>query len=140
MNARTHQSGSTLAMALITIAILAFAAASVFYYITNRSQTSANAGSWQEALVVAESGTDMAMSALNASVKNPGTAWTAWTPSDATTFPKTYTGVLPAHAGEGNKERPGPPGRPLMPRRFLKPTPACCPRTRAKGTTRCTSR
>ena len=104
MNARAHQSGSTLAMALITIAILAFAAASVFYYITNRSQTSANAGSWQEALVVAESGTDMAMSALNASVKNPGTAWTAWTPSDATTFPKTYTGVLPAHAGEGNNK------------------------------------
>jgi Tfp pilus assembly protein PilX len=104
MKTRSHQSGSTLAMALITIAVLAFAAASVFYYITNRNQTSANAGSWQEALMVAESGTDMAMSALNASVKSPGTAWAAWTPSDATTFPKTYTGVLPAHTGEGNNK------------------------------------
>lgn len=91
-------------MALITIAILSFAATSVFYYLTNRNQTTANTGSWQEALVVAESGADIAMSALNASIKNPGTAWAAWSPSDATTFPKSYTGVLPAHTGEGNNK------------------------------------
>ncbi|TCO92272.1 hypothetical protein EV701_10641 [Chthoniobacter flavus] len=91
-------------MALVTIAVLSFAAASVFYYINNRNQTSANAGSWQEALIVAESGTDIAMHALNASVKTPTTAWAGWSPSDATTFPKTYSDTLPAHSGEGNNK------------------------------------
>jgi hypothetical protein len=91
-------------MALITIAVVSFSAASVLYMVNNRNQSSANSGSWQEALSVAESGSDLAMTSLNASLASPATAWTGWTPSDAATFPKTYKGSLPAHTGEGNNK------------------------------------
>ena len=83
-------------MALVTMAVSAFAAWSVFYIIANRYQTSFHSSSWQESLIVAESGVDTAMAALNAST------WTGWTPSDSSTFPKTYTGTFPAHSGDGN--------------------------------------
>jgi len=104
MKTHTHESGSTLAMALITMAIAAFASASVFYVITNRYQTTFHSASWQESLLVAESGNDVAMAALNASLSNPSTAWTGWTPSDSSTFPKTFTGTFPSHSGDGNNK------------------------------------
>ena len=91
-------------MALVTLFVLAFAASSVFYYVANRYQTAFQSNSWNEALIVAESGVDTAMQALNASASSPSTAWTGWTPSDGTTFPKTYKSTLPAHIGDGNNK------------------------------------
>ena len=96
--------GSTLAMALILMAVTGFTAASVFYVLTNRYQTTFHSASWQEAMLVAESGNDIAMGALNNSLSSPSTAWTGWTPSDSTTFPKTYKGTLPSHTGDGNNK------------------------------------
>ena len=89
-------------MALIMMAMVAFVAGSVFYVISNRYQTSFHSASWQESLLVAESGADTAMAALNASLTTPASAWTGWTPSDSSTFPKTYKGTFPAHSGDGN--------------------------------------
>jgi Tfp pilus assembly protein PilX len=104
MKRNRQQQGSTLVMALVTIAVAAFLGGSVFYIVGNRYQTSFHSSSWQEALFVAESGVDTGMTALNASLTSPSTAWTGWTPSDATTFPKTYAGTFPAHAGDGNNK------------------------------------
>jgi len=104
IDARRRLHGSTLAMALLAVFILSFSAATVFYYISNRYQTAFQSASWNEALVVAESGVDTAMQTLNSSITSPNTAWTGWMPSDATTFPKTYSGVLPPHTGDGNNK------------------------------------
>src|SRR5579862_88799 len=102
MRSTHNRQGSTLVMALVTLLVLAFTAASVFYFIANRYQAAFQSSSWNEALMVAESGVDTGMQALNASASSPSTAWAAWTPSDATTFPKTYRQALTPHSGRGN--------------------------------------
>ena len=104
MKTQGHRQGSTLVAALLTIFILSFAAAAVFYFVANRYTTAYQSSSWNEAETVAESGIDLAMQALNLSATSPSTAWAGWTPSDGTTFPKTYKGVLPPHAGGGNNK------------------------------------
>ena len=91
-------------MALVTLLVLALTSSTVFYFIANRYQAAFQSASWNEALIVAESGVDTALQAYNTSTASPSTAWAGWTPSDATTFPKTYSGVLPAHAGSGNNK------------------------------------
>lgn len=95
-------------MALVTVAVVAFAATSVFYVIGNRYQTTFHSASWQEALVVAESGGDTALAALNMTLTDPTNAWNDWTttstdPSNPN-FPKTFTGTIPRHGGDGNQK------------------------------------
>src|SRR4051794_24933704 len=97
---RTH--ASTLALALLTIAILSFIAATLISSLGARYQSSYHSSSWQEALNASEAGVDKAMATLNYSIKSPSTAWASWTladgkPSDAAnagTFPKFYKGTL----------------------------------------------
>ncbi len=88
-------------MALATIAVVSFAAASVFYIIGNRYQTTFHSASWQEALVVAESGGDTALASLNSG------DWSLWTTNSTdpkNPYPKTYSATIPSHTGEGNQK------------------------------------
>jgi Tfp pilus assembly protein PilX len=94
--------GSILVVALIAMGVLALIATAALYSIGNRHAVSYHSQSWNDALASAEVGTDVALAAMNASIADPSTAWAAWSPGDATTFPKTWTPAIPPHAGEGN--------------------------------------
>jgi hypothetical protein len=99
---RPRAQGSILIVALIAMGVLALVATGALYSIGNRHAVSFHSQSWNDALASAEVGTDVALAAMNASIADPSTAWAAWSPSDATTFPKTWTPTIPPHAGEGN--------------------------------------
>ena len=94
--------GGVLVTTLLIIAVISMLTASVLYRVTSRHATTYQSVSWNEALSSAEAGADFGLQALNKSIASPSTAWTGWTPPDATTFPKTYPMSPPAHAGEGN--------------------------------------
>jgi Tfp pilus assembly protein PilX len=94
--------GSILIVALIAMGVLALIATGALYSIGNRHAVSFHSQSWNDALASAEVGTDVALAAMNESIANPTTAWLAWSPSDATTFPKTWTPPITPHSGEGN--------------------------------------
>jgi Tfp pilus assembly protein PilX len=96
--------GSTIVMVLLAITVLSSIAAVVITRMSNQHLTNYHSASWQEALNVAEAGVETGLSTLNLSISNPTTAWTNWTPSDATTFPKTYRGALLPHGGDGNNK------------------------------------
>ena len=96
--------GSILPMAMISLAILAMVAAASLYRVQPRLSATYHSSSWNDALNSAEAGAEMALDALNKSITNPATAWTAWTPNDATTFPKTWVPVIAPHAGDGNNK------------------------------------
>src|SRR5687767_9848142 len=91
--------GSTIVMVLITITVLSVIAATVIARMSSQHRTHYHSASWQEALNAAESGIEKGLSALNRSISDPTAAWTNWTPSDSTTFPKTYGGALLPHGG-----------------------------------------
>jgi hypothetical protein len=96
--------GAVLVVALIAMAVLALVATAALYEVGNRHAVTYHSLSWNEALASAEVGADVALRAMNDSIVNPTTAWAAWTPSDATTFPKTWTPSLAPHAGDGNNK------------------------------------
>lgn len=96
----TH--GGVLVAALMTIAVISMMAAATLLRVGARHASTYQSASWNEAIVSAEAGADFALLSLDNSLKDSSTSWAAWTPNDATTFPKTYTPPMPAHAGEGN--------------------------------------
>lgn len=97
-----RREGGILVVALIAMGILALIATAALYQVGHRHAVTFHSQSWNEALASAEVGADIALEALNTSIADPATAWAAWSPSDATTFPKTWTPPLAPHAGDGN--------------------------------------
>ena len=96
------ETGGVLIAALLTIAVISMLAATTLLRVGERHATTYQSLSWNEAMASAETGADFALKSMNASLSDPALAWAAWTPNDATTFPKTYTPALPGHSGEGN--------------------------------------
>jgi Tfp pilus assembly protein PilX len=94
--------GGILVTVLLVIAVMSMLAAATIYRVSSRHAASYQSVAWNEAMSSAEAGADLALLAMNNSISSPSTAWTGWTPSDATTFPKTYTPSIPSHSGEGN--------------------------------------
>src|SRR4029450_5776980 len=97
-----RQAGSILPTALMSTTVLAMIAAAAMYRVMPRLSTTYHSASWAEALYAAEAGADMALKAANDSLTTPATAWNAWTPSDAATFPKTWVPTVAPHSGDGN--------------------------------------
>src|SRR6185436_6814532 len=89
--AHRHRDGGILLTTLLMIAIMSMLAAATLYRVGSRHASSYQSMYWNEALTSAEAGADLALVTLNKSLTSPTTAWAAWTPSNATTFPKTYT-------------------------------------------------
>ena len=87
---------------MMSIAMLAAFAAAALYRVQPRLATTYHSSSWSEAFNAAEAGADLALKAMNDSVMSPDTAWAAWTPNDATTFPKTWVPTIAPHGGDGN--------------------------------------
>jgi Tfp pilus assembly protein PilX len=98
------EAGSVLITVLISVVILSLVTAAALYSVTPRLGTTYHSSSWNEALNSAEAGADMALQALNNSASNPATAWAAWSPSDSTTFPKTWIPTITPHGGDGNNK------------------------------------
>ncbi|MEO6751198.1 MAG: hypothetical protein ABIP85_05425 [Chthoniobacteraceae bacterium] len=94
--------GGILVTAILMIAIMTAMTAAILYRVSSRHAASYMSVVWNEALSSAEAGNDYAIQALNKSFTSPSTAWTGWTPSDATTFPKTCNFNPSPHIGEGN--------------------------------------
>ena len=94
--------GGILISAIMLISIMTAMTAAILYRVTSRHAATYMSVAWNEAMSSAEAGTDFAIQTLNNSIASPSTAWTGWTPSDATTFPKTCNYNPASHLGEGN--------------------------------------
>ena len=78
-------SGSVLIMALGILATLAVLSSIAMSVLGNRYRLAFQTASWQEALLAAESGVDLAVSELRTSLYNPESAFTAWKHEDGST-------------------------------------------------------
>ena len=96
--------GAILITTLLLIALISALTAATFYRVSSRYSSSYQSASWNEAMTSAEGGADLALLALNKSITSPSTAWAGWTPSDASTFPKTYVPSIAGHTGQGNNK------------------------------------
>ena len=94
--------GGILITTVLLIVIMTMMSAAILYRVSSRHAATYMSVVWNEALSSAEAGTDFAVQTLNNSIASPGTAWTGWTPGDATTFPKTINFNPASHIGESN--------------------------------------
>lgn len=91
----TDESGSTLLVALITMAVLTTVAASVFLSSVPAYRGTYQTSAWHEAKLAADAGVDYAMAALQNTAPNPmAYSWPGWTLEDGTSnVPANYDGV-----------------------------------------------
>jgi len=100
--ASKNRDGGILVTTLLLVAVMSMLAAATLNRVSSRHASTYQSMCWNEAFTSAEAGADLALVAMNKSITSPSTAWAGWTPSDGTTFPKTYTPSIPSHAGDGN--------------------------------------
>lgn len=85
---RSHPEGSILVWTVLMIAILSLVAAQVMRVVTLKYQNAVQTSTWQESLVAAESGIDLAIMELRKTLyPAPNHAWEDWTntPGDGVT-------------------------------------------------------
>lgn len=99
---RRRKEGGILITTVILVALMSMMTAATLYRVSSRYAATYQSVCWNEAMSSAEGGADLALVALNNSLSDPSTAWAGWTPSDASTFPKTYIPAIADHGGEGN--------------------------------------
>jgi len=78
MRSKSNNLGSILVMALFFTAILAMAGAITFGVIQNRYRQVHQTASWQEALLAAEAGIDIAVNEMRKQLFDPDNAWKSW--------------------------------------------------------------
>src|ERR1700719_3950543 len=81
-------SGSILVWTVLTIGILSLAAVETLRMVTAKYQNAVQTSTWQEALLAAESGVDLAIVELRKSLyPQPNSAWNGWNnpPGDGVT-------------------------------------------------------
>lgn len=106
---RGPRSGSTTLLAMITLATLALAGATVLFGISRRYQGNTQAQGWQEALFAAEAGADIGLANLRWTVVSgsptafdSSLGWVTTTSGSNTTY--TYTTPTVVQTGEGSVE------------------------------------
>lgn len=72
------RNASALMVALITVAVLISLGSASFLVINNKYRAVHQAASWQEALLTAEGGIDMAMTEIRKQLWDPSNAWRSW--------------------------------------------------------------
>src|SRR4051794_27800167 len=85
---RSHRSGSILVWTVLTIAVLSLVGAEILRVVTLKYRNALQTATWQESLVAAESGIDLAIVELRKSLyPPPNHAWEGWnnTPADGVT-------------------------------------------------------
>jgi hypothetical protein len=88
------QRGSSLVIVMLSMLVLAIAAARILDLTMQKAQAPTHALSWRYALAGAESGAQSARMALLTAATDPVAAWSDWSPSTATSWPKTKTFIL----------------------------------------------
>lgn len=84
----TNRSGTALAIALTTAAIIATTSAVTFAIVSSKNRVIHQAAAWKESLLTAEAGVEMAMNEVRKNLYDPANAWQGWTPSaDPTLYP-----------------------------------------------------
>ena len=79
LNRHFHSKGSILVWTVLTMVILSFFATEVLRAVSGRFQLGVQAAKWQESLVAAESGVDLAIVELRKSLyPAPNNAWQGW--------------------------------------------------------------
>jgi hypothetical protein len=110
--------GSTIIMVLLVVSVLSVVAGGILFSSTARYHSTYQSASWQEALIAADAGVDIAMNELRQQVVSGTQAFgnnKMWTTADAKGTPYTDQGhafpaknapapflLRPIHGGEGN--------------------------------------
>ena len=106
---RARAQGSTLIVVLFLGAVLLLVASALFQTLSPSYRTTFESASWQDSLLAAEGGADLALTSIQASAPDAtANPWTGWTnPSGNRSGPWTYNALAAdslalTHAGEGN--------------------------------------
>lgn len=86
------RNGHAILASLLLLALLSVLAAAVLQSVVNKMTTIHQAAEWQEALCASESGVDLAVAALRASLSDPESAWNGWQTADANGNPYPNAG------------------------------------------------
>ncbi|MDQ3622418.1 MAG: hypothetical protein M3463_08020, partial [Verrucomicrobiota bacterium] len=78
MYRKASQSGSALILALIFALVLTSAGATTYLVLRSKYRQAHQNACWQEALLAAEGGVDLAMNSLRLSLRDPDNAWSEW--------------------------------------------------------------
>ena len=113
MNRTASKNGSTMLVALIFLGILMAVGGATFLAVQSRYRQVHQNATWQEALLAAESGIDLAVNEIRKELYAPGTAWTAWSndagasggiaPALVTAGAEYYTSKVLLREGEGGQ-------------------------------------
>ncbi len=101
--AASRTSGSILVWAILIISILSLVAAELLQVISSKYFNAMHTASWQETLLGAESGVDLAIIELRKSLYPANTAWSSWS-SNPTSGGTSYGKTLVPNAGLGGTE------------------------------------
>ena len=112
-SARHNRAGSVLSIALITTAVLIALGATTLSVMRSRYRQVHQTAAWQESLLSAEAGVDIAMNELRKNLYDPANAWAGWAHSngdgtaidnfnttDGTIY---YSSNVVMHQGEGGQ-------------------------------------
>ena len=112
-SARHNRAGSVLSIALITTAVLIALGATTLSVMRSRYRQVHQTAAWQESLLSAEAGVDIAMNELRKNLYDPANAWAGWAHSngdsngvgDFNTTDGTiyYSSNVVMHQGEGGQ-------------------------------------
>lgn len=91
------------------IAVLTILAGVTMLTLRNRSRQAFQTASWQESLLAAESGVDIAVNAMRRSLYDPSAAWSGWTNSEGSgggpgTGSTFFTSSALVRSGEGGQQ------------------------------------
>src|SRR5215213_6368785 len=80
----TSRAGSALMIALVMVGVLIGLGATSFIVINNKYRVVHQAASWEESLLTAEAGVDIALTEVRKQLWDPTHAWSGWTTADGT--------------------------------------------------------
>ncbi len=95
----SSNSGSVLIWTVLVITILSLAAAELLHVVSSKYTNSLHTATWQESLLGAESGVDLAVRELRKSLRSPTEAWPqseGWSTPTPTPTPSPGASVAPA--------------------------------------------
>jgi hypothetical protein len=101
---RTREDASALIIVVVGVTVLSMIIAAVLFSVSSSYRTIAHAANWQESLLTAETGADLAMGTLRKTLSSPESAWEGWQSTDTNGQPLpngTHKYQLPALNSSG---------------------------------------
>src|SRR5437660_3202099 len=100
-NKPSSATGSTIVIALLTFAVLAFVGANVLMNVMSRYTGTLQTRSWQEALTAAEAGSDYGLANFRWTVSGASsTPWTGWVKANGTSVTDLADATAALAAGQ----------------------------------------